>query len=150
MARHNIDLVDLDGARKLHRSDPGDETIAQARCHFVHVVLVQLKFARDLQIGKIEAHEVKAQNPQAQGLMMAGQDRAAQVIEASPTAFAPVALAVRLRIVPTVATDALAGATGAAHRIGPTMLTNELVTLAIVDESGEIDQLRRSQNDTSR
>jgi hypothetical protein len=82
--------------------------------------------------------------------MMAGQNGAAQVIKANAAGFATVALAVPLRLIITVPMDATAGAAGAANTIGPTVLTDQQVTLVVVDERGEIDQLRNSQDDTGK
>jgi hypothetical protein len=73
--------------------------------------------------------------------MVARQDRAAQIIEASATTFAAVALTVRLSVVNPIADDRLTGALGTAYSIGPTMLTDQLKTLLVVNEGGEINQL---------
>jgi len=80
--------------------------------------------------------------------MMAGQDRSAQVIEATAAAFATVALAMKMRLVMTVTDHGAAGATGTANTIGPTVLTNQLETFFVVDEGGKINQLGGRQGDT--
>jgi hypothetical protein len=47
-----------------------------------NIVLIEVKFLSDLKIGEIQSHQVQAQYPSPQGLMMSCQDRIAQVIEA--------------------------------------------------------------------
>jgi len=102
----------------------------------------------DLAVGEIEAHEIQAQHPDAQRLMMAGEDRPGQVIETATAPFAPVALPVLLGVVNAVADDGAAGAAGAADAAGPAMLPDHLVALCVVDEGGEIDQIGRVQDGT--
>ena len=148
MAGHHIDLVDLDHALKRHVRDLREQALAQGRCHHVDVVFIQIQFAGDLEIGKIEANEIQAQYPNAERLMMASQDRPAQIVEARPATLAAVALAVLLPVVNTIADHGLAGAAGTANAIGPTMLTNQPKTLLVVDEGGEINQVIGSQDDT--
>ena len=79
---------------------------------------------------------------------MARQDRPGQVIEAAAAAFATVALAVPLLLVMTITDHRMARTTGTAHAIGPTMLTDQLVALVVIDERRKIDQLRDSHDDT--
>jgi len=148
VARHYIDLVDLDHALKLHVRGLRAQAFAQGRRHRLGVILVQIQFAGDLAIGKIEAHEIQAQNPDAEGLMMAGQDRPAQIVEAGAATFAAIALPVLLHVVDAMAYDGRAGAAGTANAIGPTMLADQLKTLLVVDEGGKIDQFGRSQERT--
>ena len=105
VARHHIDLVDLDHALKLDVRSLRAQAFAQGRRHRLDVILVQIQFAGDLAVGKIEAHEIQAQNPDAERLMMAGQDRAAQIVEASAATFAAITLPVLLRVIDAVAYD---------------------------------------------
>jgi hypothetical protein len=67
VARHDINLVTLDLARKrrlrLHRYDAH----AQWRCHAVHVIFVQTPLLPNLLVGKVQAHPVQAPDPQRQG-----------------------------------------------------------------------------------
>jgi hypothetical protein len=73
--------------------------------------------------------------------MVARQDRPAQIIKAHATTFAAVTLTVRLPVVTPIADHRLTGAAGTAYSMGPTMLTDQLKTLLVVNERGEINQL---------
>jgi len=141
VACHDVNFVDLHLALEFHRRHAGDQALAQRRGHDVDIVLIQTQFTGNLKIGKVEAHEVKTQNPDAQRLMMAGQDRATEVIKAAAAALAEVALAVPLSFIVAVSHDRSAVACGAAHTIRPTMLTDQRETLVVIDERGKINQL---------
>ena len=112
------------------------------------VVLIQAQFPGDLLIGEVQPDEIQAQYPDPKRLVMAGQDRSGQVVEATAAAFATVALAVALFLVMTVADHRMARTTRTAHAIGPTMLTDQLVALVVINERGKIDQFRDSHDDT--
>jgi hypothetical protein len=71
--------------------------------------------------------------------MVARQDRPAQIVEAYATTFATVALTVRLPVITPIADHRLTGAAGTAYSIGPPMLADQLKTLLIVNEGGEIN-----------
>lgn len=79
---------------------------------------------------------------------MAGQDRPGQIIEATAAAIATVALAVRLFLIMTVTDHRMTRTARTADAIGPTMLTDQIEALAVIDERGEVDQLRDSHDDT--
>src|SRR3954452_11876058 len=89
-------LVDLDLAPEPHRLDPGDQAGAELLGHELHVRLAQAQLLGDLPVREVEAHEVQAQNPDPQRLVMAGQDVAGQVVEAGAAGGAAVTLPVRL------------------------------------------------------
>ncbi|MGB8839487.1 MAG: hypothetical protein WCC64_00300 [Aliidongia sp.] len=141
-------LVDLDHALKRHFGDLGDKALAQARGHRLDIVLIQVQFPGDLEIGEVQPHEIQAQYPDPERLMMPSQDRPSQVIKADAAAFATVALAVPLLLVMTITDHRMARTTGTAHAIGPTMLTDQLVALVVCNERSEVDQLRGSHDDT--
>ena len=144
----DIDLVDLDHALKLHFGGLGNEAVPQARGHRLDIVFIQAQFPGDLEIGEVQSHEIQAQDPDPERLVMAGQDRPGQIIEATAAAFATVALAVRLFLIVAVTADRMARAARTANAIGPTMLTDQIEALVVIDERGEVDQLRDSHDDT--
>ncbi len=148
VARHHVDLVDLDDALKLDLLGLGEQTRAQARRHGLGIVLMQIEFVGNLAVGEVEPHEIQAQHPDAQRLMMAREDRPAQIIKTAAATLATVALPVLLGVVNAVADDGATGAAWAANAVGPAMLTDHLVAFRVVDEGGEVDQLRRVQDDT--
>jgi len=144
----HVDLVELDHALKPHRGDLGNEALPQLRGHRMDVVLIQAQFPGDLQIGEVQSHEIQAQDPDPQRLMMAGQDRPGQVIEAAAAAFATVALAVGLFLIMAITGHRMARTARTANAIGPTMLTDQIVAFLVIDERGEVDQLRDGHGDT--
>jgi hypothetical protein len=146
--RHDIDLVHLHGALELDLWRFGQQALAPARRHGLDVVLIQTEFVGDLTVGEIEAHEIQAQNPDAERLMTASQDRPGQIVEAAAAPLATVALPVLLGVVNAVADDGTTGTAGAADAVGPTVLTDQFVALRLVDEGGEIDQFGRVHDDT--
>src|SRR3954469_5233283 len=95
-----VDLVDLDLAPEPHRWKPGDQAGAELLGHELHVRLAQAQLLGDLPVREVEAHEVQAQNPDPQRLVVPGQDGAGQVVEAGAAGGAAVALPVRLGVVP--------------------------------------------------
>jgi hypothetical protein len=142
VASDNINLVGLDLALELHRGDTGNQALAQRRGHDLDVIVVQIQFTCDLQIGKIETHEVKTQNPDAQRLMMTGQDGTTEIIETTATALAKVALTVKLGVIVTVPHNRAAIARRTANSVGPPVLTDQRKALVVIDKRGKIDQAR--------
>src|SRR3954451_12495659 len=65
---------------------------------------------------------------------MAGEDRAGEVVEASPTGVALVTLPVRLGVVPPVLGHRGRGAMGAGDPVGPAHRPDRLVALGVVDQ----------------
>src|SRR3954462_10332550 len=65
---------------------------------------------------------------------MAGEDRAGEVVEASPTGVALVTLPVRLGVVPPVLGHRGRGAMGAGDPVGPADRSDRLVALGVVDQ----------------
>jgi len=71
--------------------------MAQAFGHRMHVVLVQVEFLGNLRVGQVQAHEVQAQDPDGQGLVLPGQRRPGQVVEAPAARLTLVAPQMALR-----------------------------------------------------
>jgi len=62
----------------------------------------QAQLTRNLPVREVQAHEVEAQHPHTQRLVMPGQHRAGKIVEAGRARLAPIALPVRLRVVASV------------------------------------------------
>jgi hypothetical protein len=80
--------------------------------------------------------------------MMAGQDRPGQVIEAAAAALATVALAVPLFLIVAITGYRMARTARTADSIGPALLTDQIIAFLVIDERGEVDQLRDGHGDT--
>jgi len=99
-----------------------------------------------LEVGKVQAHEVEAQHPDPQRLVVPGQHRAGQVVETSGARLAPVTLPVRLRVVAPVPDHRTAVAGRTAHALRPAMLAHHREALGIVHQARKVDQVRCSHD----
>ncbi len=150
MPGHHVNLVDPAGcprirlylARQFYRRHFGDQPGAQLLRHGLHVQGGQAQLARDLPVGKVQAHEVEAQHPRPQRLVMPGQHRAGKIVEAGRARLAPIALPMRLRVVASVPDHRETVAARAAYALGPAMLAHKRKALGIVHQAGEVDQVR--------
>src|SRR6185369_5009883 len=142
MAGYDVDLVNLHFTSQRCRWDLGRQSVAQLLGHELHVRAGEAQFLSDLPVGEVETHEIQAQHPDPQRLMMPGQHRAGEVIKATRTGLTPVALPVRLRVIATVAHHGGTAASGAAHALRPAMLPYQGEALGVVDQRGEIDQVQ--------
>ena len=115
--------------------------MAQLLGHGLHVRLAQAQLLGDLPVGEVQAHEVEAQHPDPQRLVVAGQRRAGEVVEACAARLAAVALPMRLGVVVAVPGDRGTAAAGAADALRPAVLAHQLVALGVVDQAREIDQV---------
>ena len=84
---------------------------------------------------KIQSHQVKAADPDSQGLVTPREDAARQVIEllAAALLFALVALTVGMTIVQAPQFHFLGATVRAAHPVRPAQFSHGLVTLFLVD-----------------
>jgi hypothetical protein len=139
---HDVDLVDLDVALQPHGSSLGDQATAQLLGHDLHIRPVEAKLLGNLAGREVQPHEVQAQHPHPQRLVMASQHRASQVVKASHTRLASVPLPVWLGLVQAIPDYATAAASRAVHPIRPAMLAHQGEALGIVDQRREVDQIR--------
>ena len=72
MPGHDVDLVDLHLTLQPHGRGLGNQAAAQLLGHGVHVRHVEAQFLGDLTVRKVQTHEVQAQHPDPQRLVMAG------------------------------------------------------------------------------
>jgi hypothetical protein len=94
----NVELVELNVAAQDHLGCLRHDAVTQH--HGLGVALAQ--FLRDLTVRQVHPHEVRAQDPGRNWLMMSGQNGSRQVIEAVLAGLAQVSLSVPLAIVMTV------------------------------------------------
>ena len=103
---HDIDLVALDLAARATTSGLRS-TIPSRSCVVIAWASswVEVELLGDLLVREVQAHEVQAGDPDPQRLVVAGEDGVGQVVEASATAPALVALAMGLGVIPAVLDD---------------------------------------------
>ena len=89
-----------------------------------------------------EVRAYEAQHPGPQRLVMPGQHRAGEIVEAPGATLAPIALPLRLGLVAPVPDHAGAAAPGTAHPLRPAVLAHQGEALGVVDQRREVDQVR--------
>src|SRR5215207_5681446 len=99
----------------------GHEATAQMLRHGLHVGRAQAQFQGDLLVREVQAHDVEAQHPHPQRLMVPGQRRAGEVVKAPGAGLTAIALPVRLGVVTPVADHREAVTPGTAYALGPAM-----------------------------
>src|SRR3954467_6060899 len=141
MPGDTINLIDLGSAFPLRDRRPSEQTLAKLLGHRLHVRGIQAQFLSDLPVGEVQPHQIEAQDPHAERLMMSRQHRAGQVVEPSMARLAQVALSMPLSFIMAVADDHGTVAVRAAHAIRPAMLTHKFKALGLVQQAREIDHL---------
>src|SRR3978361_207377 len=114
---HDVNLIDLYGVVQLRDGGACHQTLAELLSHRLHIRSVQAQFLRDLPVGEVQPHQVEAQNPYAQRLVMSRRHRAGEIIKTSITGLAQVTLPVPLAFVMAVADDRGIVAARTAHAI---------------------------------
>ena len=92
MPGHDVHLVALDLAVELDLGLAHDDPLAELRGHDLGVVGVDTQLLGDLLVGEVQPHEVQAQHPDPQRLVMPGEDRPGQVVEPRPAGVAAISL----------------------------------------------------------
>jgi len=100
--------------------------------HLLELTAVQIQFPGDLFIGQVQSHKIEAQYPHLEELMMPGEDRARQIIEAFLTILTLITLSGRLFVIETSSDDSLGITTRTLSAYWPTQLAHCIVMLDIV------------------
>src|SRR3954451_23075363 len=132
----DVELVELDVPAQDDVGRLGHDAVAQH--HGLDIALAQ--FLRDLTVRQVHSHEVRAQDPGRDRLMMAGQNGSRQVIEAILAGLSQVSLSAPLTIVMAVADHCCATAVEADNAIRPAELTNDFIALCLVEQGRQLDQ----------
>ncbi len=85
----------------------------------MRVVLIEIEFLGNLVVREVEPHEIQAQYPHPQGLMMTGKDRVRQIVKASLAGLAQVALPLGLGVVASLLSNLKAITTWTKDTIWP-------------------------------
>ena len=93
----------------------------------------------DLFIREIQAHEIEAEDPDTQRLVMAGEDGPGQVVEVFLTSLALITLALGLGRIVTLFGDRRRVATGTGDALRPSQLADGLEAFEVVDEVLDVD-----------
>src|SRR4051812_31974703 len=96
---------------------------------------------RDLAVRQVHPHEIRAQYPGRDWLMMSGKNGSRQIIEAILAGLAQVSLSVPLAIVMAIADHSCAAAVEADNAVRPAELTNDFIALRLVEQGRQLDQV---------
>src|SRR5262249_55662053 len=128
----NVDFVAFDRAFKLRFGLEVDDATAQERGHLMRVVLVEIEFLRDLLVREVEPHQIQAQDPLAQRLMVVREDRIGQIVKVAITSLAVIALPFTLALVHPASPDTVGLTPDASDALRPADLAHALVAFRVV------------------
>src|SRR4051794_4841939 len=140
VARRDVDLVTFDHTLQDLGRTRCQDAGAQLLSHGLHVTNIEIKLPGDLMVRQVQAHEVEAQDPDPQRLMMAGENCVSQVIEARLAGRAAVTLALRLPVVMTMPGHLVTLAYRATHALGPPQTPDRLEAPGVIDQELKVDQ----------
>src|SRR4051812_32080198 len=147
VAGHHVNLIDLHLTLQPGCWDFGHEATAQLFRHRLHVGRAQPQLQGDLPVREVQPHEVEAQHPPPQRLMVSGQHCAGEVVEAPGAGLTAIALPSALRVVTPVPDNREAVTPRTTYAIGPAMLAHQGEALGVVQKSREVDQIGCSHDD---
>jgi hypothetical protein len=135
---HHIDLVAFDFAAQLPLRLGRYDADSQLFCHLLHIILIQTQFLGDLLVRQIQSHQVQAQHPYLQRLMVGRQHRRSQIIEVPLATRAVILLTRRLRPIETLFANRLRVAMRTGHALGPPQFSDRFIALRIVKQVLEL------------
>jgi len=139
MSRHYIDFVALDLAAEDLDGLAFDNPFAELGRHRLGVIRVEIQLIADLFIREIQPHEIEAEDPDPQRLVMAGEDGPGKVVEVLPACLATVAATLGLGRIVTLLGDLGGGAMRTSDTLGPPQLADGLEALQVIDEPLDVD-----------
>src|SRR5262245_46257866 len=138
MSGDDVDLVTLDLTVERNRRPPLTNAFAELRGHPQSVIGIEVQLLGDLLVRQVQSHEVQAENPDPQRLVVACEDGFGQIVEATTAGRAFVTLAVRLGVVVALSDDVSRFTVRAADAIGPAQIPDHLVALRVVDQRSNV------------
>ena len=139
MAGNNVHLIAFDLTFQDERMLTLCDALAKPLCHLLSLRLRQIELGRDLLVRQIQPHEIRAEHPNPQGLMVAREHRIGQIIKGASTMATAISLATDFVCVVPVLGDLLAIAVWAANAIGPSQFAHHFIAFRIVDQSSNGD-----------
>ena len=142
MTCYHIHFVAFDRTFKREGRLLSNNAVAKNGGHFVDGSLIQFQFGGNLPIGKVQTHEVEAEHPNGEWLMMSGKDRTGQIVEGAVTHSAKVTLAVALCFIRSIFNDFGGVAVRTFDTVCPAKLANHLIAFGVVDQSVNVQSHR--------
>jgi len=133
MSRHNIDFITfnfaLEGYFRFFYNP-----FTKLGSHLMDVATVQIQLFCNLLIGQVQSHEVEAQNPDFERLMVPGKNCAGKIIEAFSALFTLIMLPGRLFFIETSSHNPSGFTKRTLSSFWPAQLSYRVVTLGIIDQ----------------
>jgi hypothetical protein len=104
MIGYNIDFITLHFVLEYY-GELFYLSITKLGGHLLNLVAVQIQFLGDMFIRQVQAHKIKAQYPDLEGLMVPSEDSIRQIIEAFLILFTLITLSSRLLLTETFSDD---------------------------------------------
>ena len=95
---------------------------------------MEIEFFSNLVVRQVQPHEIQAQYPHPQGLVMTSEDRVRQIVEASLTGLAQIALTLGLGIVVPLLDHLRTVTSWTKDTVWPTQGTDGRKAFGVVDE----------------
>ena len=99
MACNHADFVAFDLSRENHLRRSHHNPLPQLSRHLVSAVFIHTQLASDLPVRQIQTHEVQAQQPDSQRLMMPREKGVGEIIKTPPAVATQVTLPIRLSLI---------------------------------------------------
>src|SRR3954463_6458710 len=113
----------------------------------MHVRGAETQFRGDLPVGQVQTHEVEAQHPDPQRLVVPGQHCPAEVVEARRTRLAAIPLPMQLCVVVPVPDYRVAAASRATDALWPAVLAHQGEAFRVIEQGCEVDRVRCGHDD---
>jgi hypothetical protein len=140
MTCYDVNFVAFNFSTELEGGLFGIHSRAQGFGHILNVILVQIQLGCDLHVRQIQAHQVKAQYPNSQWLVVPLEDSPAQIVEIGATALAVVPLTSWLGLVVSVSNHLTAAAIRAAYTVWPPDIADGVKAFGIIDKSVDFNE----------
>src|SRR4051794_21571225 len=113
----------------------------------MHVRGAETQFRGGLPVGQVQTHEVEAQHPDPQRLVVPGQHCPAEVVKARRARLAAIPLPMRLRLVMPVPDHRVAVASRATDALWPAVLAHQGEALRVVEQGCQVDWVHCGHDD---
>ena len=134
MSGHHIDFVTFHLARQHHFGHPRHDAVSQLSGHLLRTVLIQIQFVSDLPVRQIQPHEIQAQQPDSQRLMMPLEDRVGQIVKLPAARTALVSLPTPLSVIEPTFGDLLRTTIRTTHSFRPAQPPNRFKTFVVINQ----------------
>jgi hypothetical protein len=111
-----------------------NKTLAQRTRHLRHVILMAIECLGTVVVRAVASHAIHTQNPHPQGLMMTGNARVGQLVNALLPGLAQLTLTCGLGLVAPVLCHLRAITRGTMDTVRPAQVTHGLTTFGVVAE----------------